>query len=141
PDANGDGNPELNTALLDRLHAYGQSIGDPILANYSPPGFWMNANHEWTRTDEKEKAIFGEIDWYVTDRLELTFGARWSWRDVVDNLFRPGPNDAPALFVGTPIRSPTEGNSIGPGDMWAGTLVPPAVPGINVVDIDSSFTP
>jgi iron complex outermembrane recepter protein len=141
PDANGDGNPELNVPLLDRLHAYGASIGDPILANYAPPGFWLNANHQWTRTDEEEKAFFGEVDWDITDRLQLTLGARWSWRDVVDNQFRPDLNDAPALFVGIPIRTPTEGNSIGPGDMWGGTPVPPAVPGINVISIDASFTP
>src|SRR5690606_26783026 len=100
PDTNDDGNPELDRYLLDRLHAYGEIINDPILASYSPPGFWVNANHEWTNTSEKEKAVFGEVDWNITDRLQLTLGARWSWRDVVDDLYRPGPNDAPALFLG-----------------------------------------
>jgi len=141
PDSDGDGRPEPNTALLQRVRDYGASIGDPLLATYAPPTFWLNANNEWTLTDEKEMAVFGELDWHINDRIDLTIGARWSWRDVVDTLYRPGPNDAPALFIGIPVRSPTEGNVIGPGNMWGGTPVPPAVPGINEVHIDASFTP
>jgi iron complex outermembrane receptor protein len=142
PDANGDGNPETNVALMDAVHAYGASIGDSQLAGYRPLTFLnARANHAWTQTDEEEKAIFGEVDWNINDQLKLTLGARWSWRDVITNQHAPGLNDAPALFLGDPLRSPTEGNVIGPGDMWAGPIVPPARPGINVVDINSSFTP
>lgn len=141
PDNNGDGNPELNMELINRVRAHGQAVGDPDLANYSPLGFWVFNNHEWTQDNEKEKAIFGEVDWNATDRLQVTVGARLSWRDVVQNTYRPGPNDAPALFLDPGIISPTEKGGIGPGEMFAGEVVPPAVPGINEVHISGTFTP
>jgi iron complex outermembrane receptor protein len=141
PDADGDGNPELNTALLDQVHAYGASVGDPALANYAPLGFWVNNNHQWTQDNQQERAVFGELDWNLSDRLQLTFGARWSWRDVVTDTYRPGSGDAPALFLSPAILSPTEEGGIGPGNMWGGTLVPPSVPGINEVHLSAEFTP
>ncbi len=142
PDANGDGNPELNVDLINGVKAYGASTGDDALANYRPLGFLNNsANHQWGLTEEEEKAVFGEVDWAINDQWMLTLGARYSWRDVVNTQFRPGLNDAPALFIGNPIRSPTEGSVIGPGNMWAGVEVPPARPGINEVHIKASFTP
>lgn len=142
PDANGDGNPEPNTALLDELHAYGESIGDPALANYRSLGFLMaSANHQWTEQHEQETAFFGEVDWNVTDRLELTLGVRWSSRDVVEDQFRPGPENAAALFLQPGILSPTEQGAIGPGNMWGGEVIPPAIEGINEVHLSADFTP
>lgn len=141
PDGNGDGNPDLNMDLLNELRAYGDSIGDAGLAAYAPLGFWVNDNHIWYKDREKEKAVFGEVNWGITSKLEVTVGARFSWKDVVEDQFRPGPNDAPALFVDTGIASPTEHFEVGGGNMWAGTPIPPAVPGINEVHVNATFTP
>jgi iron complex outermembrane receptor protein len=141
PDGNGDGNPDLNMDLLGQVRAYGESIGDAGLASYAPLGFWVADNHIWYKDREKEKAIFGEVDWSITSKLQLTLGARFSWKDVVQDQFRPGPNDAPALFVDPGIMSPTEQVEVGAGNMWAGTPIPPAVPGINEVHVNATFTP
>ena len=142
PDTNGDGNPEINTTLINGVRAYGTSIGNSLLSRYTPLGSMNNAaNSRWDLTNEKEKSVFGEVDWLFNEKLKVTLGARVSWRDVVSTQYRPGLKDAPALFLGVPLRSPTEGNTIGPGDMWGGVVVPPAKAGINVVNIDASFTP
>ena len=142
PDTNGDGNPEINTALINGVRAYGTSIGNSLLSKYTPLGSMNNAaNRRWDLNNEKEKSVFGEVDWLFNDKLKLTLGARVSWRDVVSTQYRPALNEAPALFLGNPLRSPTEGNTIGPGDMWGGVVVPPAKPGINEVSINASFTP
>ena len=142
PDNNGDGNPELNTTLINAVRAYGTSIKDTLLSKYTPLGSMNNAaNSRWDRNNEKEKSVFGEADWLFNDKLKLTLGARVSWRDVISTQFKPGLKDAPALFLGNPLRSPTEGNTIGSGDMWGGVIVPPAKPGINIVSIEASFTP
>jgi iron complex outermembrane receptor protein len=140
-DKDNNGNPDLNTALINQVRAYGASIGDASLARYSPLTNWFAENNRWTRTTEKEKAIFGEIDYSINSKWSINLGMRWSWRDVVDTQFRPGPNDARPVFTGRTVNSPTEKYEIGRGDMWAGTVIPPARPGINVVNIDASFTP
>jgi len=142
PDTNGDGNPEINSALISAVRAYGASTGNTNLSKYNPLGSLNNsANHRWDLNTETEKALFGEVDWNISDKLNVTLGARFSWRDVVSTQYKPALNDAPALFLGNPLRSPTEGNTIGTGDMWGGVVVPPARPGINEVNIKASFTP
>lgn len=140
-DKDNNGNPDLNTALINQVRAYGSSIGDTALARYSPLTNWFAENNRWTRTTEKEKAIFGEIDYAINLKWSVNLGVRWSWRDVVDTQFRPGPNDARPIFTSRTVNSPTEKYEIGRGDMWAGTVIPPARAGINVVNIDASFTP
>ena len=40
----------------------------------------VNADHHWhseDRTDWERKAVFGELTWHATEKMNVTFGGRW----------------------------------------------------------------
>ncbi|MEM1205755.1 MAG: TonB-dependent receptor [Acidobacteriota bacterium] len=45
------------------------------------PGFRGLQRHAWSTLDTESLALFGQVDWYLTDRLTLTVGGRFTEED------------------------------------------------------------
>lgn len=123
---------EINQERLDYVHSIGQARGDDALANYQPDVGFNSANDDWSLSDVQDTAIFGEVSWSATDRLELTLGMRWSSRDVRDEEYATGPEHAPWTF-----ETPQFGGGWGSGPMFGGELADVEV----LPDLGWHFTP
>jgi outer membrane receptor protein involved in Fe transport len=81
------------------LHVQGYSV--PLeTGRIAPSSVTFLERRVWTEVDEK--AVFGELSWNVTDRLNVTGGARWFDFDVKEHSAsiiafpgNPGPGLAP----------------------------------------------
>jgi iron complex outermembrane receptor protein len=85
-------------------------------------------------SNDKNEALFGQLDWKFTDTLKLTLGARYSWDQkngqedaVQDNFFLPTVNGPPVFygpfFQSLSVQGGTLFNNLG---VFAGPTAPGA---------------
>jgi len=129
-DANG--NVVVNTAMRDYVRNYAIDNGITALTNYSPLTQVYGVNRVWTRDDVQDTAVFGEMSYDLTERLNGTLGVRWSQRDSKTLNFSADPTAG--AFLLTP---PENGGGHGPGDIYTGTLTSPD----ELPDFGWQFTP
>jgi outer membrane receptor protein involved in Fe transport len=77
------------TEGYDQSHAYdnftsGRLLPDNPIPTQSPDGAWWYSDDD---TTWKQWAIFGEVTWHITDRWDLTGGARWFDRKMDKDYF------------------------------------------------------
>jgi iron complex outermembrane receptor protein len=76
-----------------------------------------NTNRTWTTEDVQDKAVFGEISYDITDRLNATLGVRWSDRTYKTVVYDPDPTQGAFL-----LQPPENGGGHGPGNIYTGTV-------------------
>lgn len=130
-DANG--NYVANPEMIQYIRDYAVANNIPALANYSPlTGAANGTNRLWNIDDIQDTAVFGEVSYDITERLNATLGVRWSNRSFETRRYTPDPNQG--AFLLTP---PENGGGHGPGDIYTGTLsTVDALP-----DFGNDFTP
>jgi iron complex outermembrane receptor protein len=129
-DANGD--VVVNTEMRDYVRDYAMTNGITALETYSPLTNVYSVNQVWTLDDVQDTAIFGELSYDFTDRLNATLGGRWSERDSQTINYAADPTVG--AFLLTP---PENGGGHGPGEIYTGT-----VSSVDVLpDFGSQFTP
>ena len=108
--ASDEQNQDNNVAVASQPLATANGQG-PILPPF-PEGLGLALN---TKKWELESwAVFGDLTWHATDRLDLIVGARYTDDEVKNNLsafgLAPGPDctDGPPCFVNVP-REPASG--------------------------------
>lgn len=72
PGTSGGGNDDV--AAIDYVKAYGALVGNPALVSFRPLTFI--SSDALTGNDDQDKAFFGNITYSVTDKLDVTLGAR-----------------------------------------------------------------
>ncbi len=111
------GNVVVNTEMRDFIRAYGTTNSIAALENYSPLTQVYGVNRVWTLDDVQDTALFGEISYDVTERLNVTLGLRISERDSKTLNYSADPTVG--AFLLTP---PENGGGHGPGDIYTGSL-------------------
>lgn len=96
--------PARNLAAVSYVRAWGATVGNPAVANYSPRTF-LSADFA-AHTRSKEEALFGEVMIGVADRVDLTLGFRVT-EDDEGSSFGYAPTDA---------FRPAEPGTFGAGD-------------------------
>lgn len=72
PGTSGAGNNDV--AAINYVKAYGAIVNNPGLIAFNPLTFI--SSDALTGTRDEDKAYFGEVSYYVTEKLELTLGVR-----------------------------------------------------------------
>jgi iron complex outermembrane recepter protein len=68
--------PQQNLAARDYVRNWATQAGVPSLVNFNP--LTAIATDQLTRNDDEDRAFFGELTFSATDRLDLTFGVRYT---------------------------------------------------------------
>jgi iron complex outermembrane receptor protein len=112
-----NGNVIANPEMIQYIRDVGAATGNATLANYSPLTGVYGVNGQWTLDALQDTAIFGELGFDITDKLNLTLGMRWSSREDKTTTYNADPQSG--RFLLTP---PEFGGGHGPGDIYTGTV-------------------
>ena len=80
--------------IQDPTTAVAQAFGTPTVADTLAPFANTTLNYPFTlfrETDFEEKAVFGEVTFRITDKWQVTGGARAFWQDFSQKLFNSLP--------------------------------------------------
>ncbi|WP_332034550.1 TonB-dependent receptor [Microbulbifer sp.] len=106
------GAPEfVNASMLNRDQMIGQ-----LMAGITP---WVMADTPWNESvtntgDYRSAAIYGDATWSLTDKLDLTVGARYTADEKDFTIESAYQNTLPIAFVGGPVQlMDPDGNVIG----------------------------
>ncbi|WOX05649.1 TonB-dependent receptor [Microbulbifer pacificus] len=96
------GAPEfVNASMLNRDQMIGQ-----LMAGITP---WVMADTPWNESvtntgDYRSAAIYGDATWSLTDKLDLTVGARYTADEKDFTIESAYQNTLPIAFVGGPVE-------------------------------------
>ncbi|MFM6854844.1 MAG: TonB-dependent receptor [Sphingopyxis sp.] len=95
----------VDSGLYNREMTGAFAVGGPLAAMAQPNQFGIKFDYEIAT---RSQALFGQVDYEITDQLELTVGARYTWDDKsrtgTARLFLPALASpfAPALTIVNP---------------------------------------
>jgi iron complex outermembrane receptor protein len=100
------GRPLVNTAALNYVRAWGATVGNPMVANFTPQTFVTT--DRLFRVADTDRAFFGQVTVAATDKLDVTVGFRYTTDDGSNKEYSPADS----------LRS-LEPGAVTPGDPYA----------------------
>jgi len=79
----------------------------------------LDTNYTYLRSSGfKDRAVYGELTWHPTSKLQLTGGARVFWQEVTQNLYQTIPYGGPFFSTLAPPANATDalGSTLTSGD-------------------------
>ena len=119
------GRPLLNPAAVAYVRDWGATVGNAGVATYVPTTFFTA--DRLLRTQDTDRALFGQVKLGITEKLDLTVGFRFTDDDGANSEYLPAES-----------FRPVEPNTVGAGDPFA---VADVIQVTDRVDFGTASTP